>query len=129
MNGRGISVRLSTGSPLTRTSKQPFLGLSSLTLMDAEGIPALTRFSSFVALVLKAPQDLHASMAMRASFDSSDLAGLAFLSAAGAAVAAFLLGGIVLGSLRRLSPTKKVQVPSFQLLVELSQSYSVFIQI
>ena len=52
----------SVALPLTLTSKQPLRGFSSLTTTFAAGKPALTRASSFVALVLKAPQDLHASI-------------------------------------------------------------------
>ena len=48
--------------PFTLTSKHPLRGFSSLTTTLAAGKPAFTRASSFVALVLKAPQDLHASI-------------------------------------------------------------------
>ena len=72
--------------PLTVTSKQPLRGFSSLMMTSAAGNPAAMRASSFVALVLKAPQDLHASILTttppEAAFlgDATGALALAFLS-------------------------------------------------
>lgn len=49
-------------APLTETSKQPVRGFSSLIFTVAPGKPAFTRASSLEALVLNAPQLLHASI-------------------------------------------------------------------
>ena len=54
-------------SPFTVTSKQPLRGFSSLTTTFADE-PAFTSASSFVARVLNAPHDLHASILTMASF-------------------------------------------------------------
>ena len=51
-------------SPFTVTSKQPLRGFSSLTTTFADE-PAFTSASSFVARVLNAPHDLHASILTR----------------------------------------------------------------
>ena len=79
-NGRGMSSSESVTSPLTETSKQPLRGFSSFTTILADGYPALTSASSFVARVLKAPQDLHASILTMAPAPPEDDAA-AFLGA------------------------------------------------
>jgi len=62
VNGRGMSVSERMVAPLTETSKQPVRGFSSLIFTVAPGKPAFTRASSLEALVLNAPQLLHASI-------------------------------------------------------------------
>lgn len=69
VNGLGMSRSESATSPLTETSKQPLRGFSSLILTCTPGMPAFTRASSFVALVLNAPQDLQASILTTVSFE------------------------------------------------------------
>ena len=62
VKGRGMSRRLRTVLPLAFTSKHPLRGFSPLITTVAEGTSLPTSSCSLAALVLKAPQDLHASM-------------------------------------------------------------------
>jgi hypothetical protein len=62
VNGRGISVRLTTTAPLARTSKQPLRGFSALIETVAPGAAALTSVSTLAARLMKTPQDLQASI-------------------------------------------------------------------
>eukprot|EP00324_Dicrateria_rotunda_P006349 CAMPEP_0206161546 /NCGR_PEP_ID=MMETSP1474-20131121/7749_1 /ASSEMBLY_ACC=CAM_ASM_001110 /TAXON_ID=97495 /ORGANISM="Imantonia sp., Strain RCC918" /LENGTH=92 /DNA_ID=CAMNT_0053563501 /DNA_START=257 /DNA_END=535 /DNA_ORIENTATION=- len=62
VNGRGMSVRDRTTAPLAVTSKQPLRGFSAFITTLAPGTAALMNFSRFTERVLKAPQDLHASI-------------------------------------------------------------------
>ena len=57
-----MSRRLRTVLPFAFTSKHPLRGFSPLITTVAEGISLPTSSCSLAALVLKAPQDLHASM-------------------------------------------------------------------
>ena len=79
---------------MSLTSKQPFLGFSSLTTTLAPGKPAFTRASSLVALVLNAPQDLQASILTSASPPLAAFFGAAaaFFAAAGFFSMVFLGG-------------------------------------
>merc|ERR1719440_2183443 len=94
VKGRGMSSSDSTFVSPTRTSKQPLRGFSPSGLMVtvAEGCSSLISASSFVARVLNAFHDLHASMTTH----EPD----AFLAAAGAGAASsalrFFAGGMLL---------------------------------
>ena len=79
VNGRGMSRRLTTFVPFALTSKHPFLGLSSFTLTLR--LASLRSFSSFAARVLKAPQDLHASISTSAPCPLLAAAAFAFAGA------------------------------------------------
>eukprot|EP00310_Coccolithus_braarudii_P022367 CAMPEP_0183332860 /NCGR_PEP_ID=MMETSP0164_2-20130417/1917_1 /TAXON_ID=221442 /ORGANISM="Coccolithus pelagicus ssp braarudi, Strain PLY182g" /LENGTH=120 /DNA_ID=CAMNT_0025501667 /DNA_START=395 /DNA_END=753 /DNA_ORIENTATION=+ len=101
LNGRGMSVRESTMVPLAVTSKQPLRGFSGLTDTVTLGTSFFTRASSFVALVLNAPHDLHASISRNKPVSAAALPTTAgdacfFLLAVDASPAAALrFGGIL----------------------------------
>ena len=105
-NGRGMSSSERLTSPFTFTSNAPLRGFSALMVIVAAGKAAFTRASSFVDLVLNAPQDLQASISTRAPPPDAGaaLAGGAFFFPA--ALSMVFLGGMwadqsVEGRLRR----------------------------
>ena len=93
-NGRGMSSSERLTSPFTFTSNAPLRGFSALMVIVAAGKAAFTRASSFVDLVLNAPQDLQASISTRAPPPDAGaaLAGGAFFFPA--ALSMVFLGGM-----------------------------------
>ena len=80
--------------PSTEISKHPLRGFSSLILIFAPGMAALTSASTLEERVLNAPQDLHASIFTIASLEEEeDLLAFA-LGAAVSAMVALRFGAI-----------------------------------
>lgn len=101
VNGRGMSVRLSTTAPSTRISKQPLRGFSALIEILAPGTAALTSASTLAARLLKAPQDLQASISTPAPDDDGGAAfGAAFVLAAAGFFTMVFFGAMV-GALKQ----------------------------
>lgn len=99
-NGRAMATKEMIALSPTLTSKVPFRGFSALISTTVPALPSLMIFSSFVARVLNAPQDLQASMltflpplALFFAGPSSFLATLAFSDSTGAS--ALRLPGIL----------------------------------
>ena len=113
LKGRGMSSSESTGLSFTVTTKAPLRGFSSLMAMETPGMPALRRASSFVALVLNAPQDLHASILTIPPLELQE--ALAFLSLVASFASSTLRFGAMLSGVLQLRgwPSRFQEYASF----------------